>query len=348
MKAAVLRGNEEIRYEEYADPRIEPGTVLIRVRLSGICGSDVPRVLYHGAHSYPIVLGHEFSGDVDAVGEGVTHIRTGMRVTGAPLLPCMVCENCVRGDYALCNQYSFVGSRRQGSFAEYLLLPARNVVPIGEDVSYEMGALMEPATVALHGLFRCGFQGGVDVAVLGGGTIGQFTAQWARIMGARTVTVLDLLDSRLVLAKRLGCDRTLRVGGADFERQVFGKGAKRYGTVFETSGTPETVRMAFALADRKAIVSFVGTPHQNTTFSPEEWENLNRKELIMGGSWMSYSAPFPGREWELTAHAFQTGRLKIDEGMVHARFPLSQAQEAFACYKKPGRVEGKIFLAAEE
>lgn len=118
MKAAVLYANEDLRYDDYPVPEVRPGTVLIRVKATGICGSDVPRVLHHGAHAYPIVLGHEFSGDVEQIGAGVSRIRPGMRVTGAPLIPCMACADCAQGNYSLCKHYSFVGSREQGSFAE--------------------------------------------------------------------------------------------------------------------------------------------------------------------------------------------------------------------------------------
>jgi L-iditol 2-dehydrogenase len=216
MKAAVLHANEDLRYEEYPTPKPNEDEVLIRVRATGICGSDIPRVLSHGAHFFPIVLGHEFSGDVVETGANVTTVKVGDRVTAAPLLPCHACEDCQRGDYSQCKHYSFIGSRVQGSFAQYVKAPARNVVKFGEAVSYEQGAMFEPSTVALHGLLRVPYRGGEDVAVLGGGTIGLFTAQWARIFGARSVTVFDIDDERLALAKRLGADATVNTRAQDF------------------------------------------------------------------------------------------------------------------------------------
>ncbi|MDD3243102.1 MAG: galactitol-1-phosphate 5-dehydrogenase [Eubacteriales bacterium] len=348
MKAAVLHGNEDLRYEEYDTPVVRPGHVLVRVKASGICGSDIPRVLHHGAHSYPIVLGHEFSGVVEQVGEGVTGIAPGMRVSGAPLVPCMQCADCARGDYALCRHYSFIGSRQQGSFADYVLLPAQNVVPFGENVSFVQGALFEPSTVALHGLFQNHFRGGEHVAVLGGGTIGQFTAQWARIMGAKTVTVFDLNESRLEVARRLGSDAGILTSRGNFREEALAVTAgKGFGMVFETAGSPVTMRMAFELAANKAHVCFIGTPHTDLTFTPAQWECMNRKEFRLTGSWMSYSAPFPGREWQLTAHEFATGRLRFDEGLLHAVYPMEKAGEAFALYKTPGLVAGKLMLLNE-
>lgn len=345
MKAAVLHANEDIRYEAYPTPEIRPGHVLLRVRACGICGSDIPRVLRSGAHGYPIVLGHEFSGDIAAVGDGVAGLAPGMRASGAPLVPCLACADCARGDYSLCKRYSFIGSRQQGGFADYVLLPAQNIVPFDAAVPYAQGALFEPSAVALHGLFLSGFRGGEDVAVLGGGTIGQFAAQWARIMGARSVTVFDLLDSRLALAKRLGASHgvnTAREGHAD--EALCLTGGRGFGAVLETAGSPVTMRMAFALAANRARVCFIGTPQTDMTFTPEEWERMNRKEFSLTGSWMGYSAPFPGREWTLTADAFGDGRLRMDEELIFRTFPMERAAEAFQLYKEPGLVQGKVML----
>ena len=106
--------------------------------------------------------------------------------------------------------------------------------------------------------------------------------------------------------------------------------------------------MAFELAANKAQVCCIGTPTKELTFSVAEWENLNRKEFKLTGSWMSYSAPFPGHEWELTAHYFKTGQLKFDESFIFRKIPLSQIDSAFEMYKTPGLVKGKILIDSEK
>jgi len=340
MKAAVLYGNEDLRYNEYPEPEVTAGMVKIRVRATGICGSDIPRVLHNGAHNYPIVLGHEFAGDVTEIGDGVTKIAVGDRVSGAPLLPCLKCNDCQRGDYSLCKHYSFIGSRQQGSFADYVVIPERNAVKYDPSVPYEQAAMFEPSTVALHGLKCNDYKGGGDVAVVGGGTIGLFTAQWARIYGAKSVTVFDILDSRLDLAKKLGADYTVNTMTESFDKN-------KYDYVFETAGNVAAMQLAFELAANKSHVCFIGTPHENLTFTPKLWECMNRKEFKLTGSWMSYSAPFPGDEWELTAHYFATGQLMFDPALIYRTFPMSQAWDAFALYKIPGEVKGKLMLINE-
>lgn len=349
MKAAVVCANEDVRYMDYEEPRTAPGTVKIRVRVSGICGSDIPRVLHHGVHFYPIVLGHEFAGDVVEIGAGVTTVKVGDRVSGAPLLPCMKCRDCQQGNYSLCKNYSFIGSRQQGSNADYLVIPEKNAVVFDACVSYEQGAMFEPSTVALHGLFLNEYQGGEYVAILGGGTIGLFTMQWAKIFGARKVVVFDISDERLALAKRLGADEVVNTTKDQYlEKAQAITEQQGYGYVFETAGQPATMQMAFELAGNKAKVCFIGTPHQELTYSPAMWEKMNRKEFKLTGSWMSYSAPFPGREWELTAHYFATGQLRFDPGLIFKKISMSQAQEAFQLFKNPSQVKGKILLVNEE
>ena len=114
------------------------------------------------------------------------------------------------------------------------------------------------------------------------------------------------------------------------------------------NGNPVTMRMAFELAANKAGVCFIGTPTRELTFTVNEWENINRKEFTLTGSWMSYSAPFPGHEWEMAAHYFGTGELKFDDSFIFKKVPLSQIAEPFEWYKTPGTVKGKILIDSEQ
>jgi L-iditol 2-dehydrogenase len=345
MKAAVLYANEDIRYTDWEEPACGPGMVKVRVRATGICGSDVPRVLHNGAHFYPVVLGHEFSGDVAEVGEGVTAVKPGDTVSGAPLVPCMKCADCQQGNFSLCKRYSFIGSREQGSFAQYVVIPEQNAVLYDAGVPYEQAAMFEPSTVALHGVFQGDYRGGGAVAVLGCGTIGIFTAQWAKLFGASKLVVFDVDDSRLALARRMGADETVNTLAPDFVQKAAAlTGGRGFDAVFETAGNPKTALMAFELAANKARVCFIGTPYTDMAFTPRQWENLNRKEMYVTGSWMSYSAPFPGREWSLTAHYFGTGELKFDPAFIFRRFPMRDVAQAFALYRDPSKVHGKIML----
>ena len=175
-----------------------------------------------------------------------------------------------------------------------------------------------------------------------------FTMQWAKIFGAKKVVVFDISEERLELAKRLGADEAINTTEEGFKEKAMalteGKG---FSYVFETAGQVPTMQMAFELAANKASVCFIGTPHVDLSFTPSMWENMNRKEFKLTGSWMSYSSPFPGKEWKLTAHYFATGQLKFDPGFVYKKMPMSQVQEAFQLFKTPGLVKGKILLVNE-
>ena len=130
MKAVVCYGDGVVKYEEIQEPKVTPNTVKIRVKACGICGSDIPRAMARGAHSYPIVLGHEFSGIVNDIGRDVTSVKAGDHVVVAPLIPCHKCDDCKKGNYSLCKHYSFIGSRQQGANADYIVVPEQNVVKI--------------------------------------------------------------------------------------------------------------------------------------------------------------------------------------------------------------------------
>ena len=172
--------------------------------------------------------------------------------------------------------------------------------------------------------------------------------QWAKIFGAEKVVVFDILDERLELAKRLGADYGINSGKEDFMEQVKElTGGRGFDYVYETAGNTITMKLAFKLAANKAQVCFIGTPTKDLSFSVEEWENMNRKEFMLTGSWMSYSAPFPGDEWELTAHYFKTGELQFDDSFIYKKIPLSRIDEAFEMFKTPGAVKGKILIDSE-
>lgn len=344
----MLHAKNDLRYEDFPDPVIGDCDILLQMKATGICGSDIPRVLGDGAHFFPIILGHEFSGEVVKVGKDVSTIKIGDRCAGVPLLPCLRCDDCQKGFYSQCKSYSFIGSSIHGSFAEYVKLPERNAVKFDSNVSFEQGAFFEPSTVAIHGLTCAGYRGGEDVAILGGGTIGLFAAQWSKIFGAKRVFVFDIYNERLSLAKKLGADITINTKESDLKDIINDLTNKKgFGFVFETAGVDMTMKLAFEIAGNKSSICFIGTPTKDITFAPRLFENMNRKEFRITGSWMSYSAPFPGREWLLTAYYFSTGVLKFNKSLIYKKLPLSETKQGFDMYKTPGMVKGKILLVNE-
>ena len=150
MKAAMLHGQRDVRAEEVPTPTPGPGQVLVRVAFTGVCGSDIPRVLSDGAHYYPIILGHEIAGVVSSVGPGVASELVGRRVAVAPLVPCHDCDHCRAGRFAQCPNYSFIGSRQDGGMAEYVVAPAANLAVVADSVPLRDIAFFEPSTCLLY------------------------------------------------------------------------------------------------------------------------------------------------------------------------------------------------------
>ncbi len=350
MYAGVVHGPFDIRYEKTETPKPAPGEVLVRVKYTGICGSDLPRVNGNACHFFPIILGHEFSGTIVELGEGVTDRYVGQRIAGVPLVPCMKCTDCMRGQYSLCKHYTFIGSRRNGSFAEYVALPAVNTVPIADEVSFKLGAFFEPTTVAMHGVRCAKYVPGKTVAIIGAGTIGTLTLEWCRIFGASKIVVFDY-NSPEKLQRSIdlfGADAGVDTSDPDFLSKALAlTDGRGYDFVFETAGSSATVKLAFKLAANAASVCMIGTPKNEVVFSVSEWELLNRREMYVTGSWMSYSAPFPGEEWTAAAHFFANGQLKLDDTMIDRIIPLSEIDRAFELFRTPGAVRGKILIDSE-
>lgn len=340
MIAAVLTGPETIQVQNLPDPQPKPGEVRVRVRYCGVCGSDIPRVFAGAAHNYPIVLGHEFSGTIDCVGESVPAERVGENVACAPLLPCFVCADCQQGRPAQCAHYSFIGSRQNGAMAQYVCMPARNAVPCG-DTPFPVAALTEPSTVALHGLMHMGLKAGGRVAVVGAGTIGLLAVAWAKFLGSASVTAFDIEPQRLAAARELGADAAFL--SSDEAEAMAAADGRGYDAVVETAGAGPAMAMCFRLAARRGQVCFIGTSSRDLSFDWKTFELMNRKEFTLTGSWMSYSAPFPGREWSLACDMAAQGRLVVPKKLIGRILPLHKAMEAFALARS-GAAGGRVML----
>lgn len=350
MKAVVCYGDNLVKYEEVAQPNIATNSVKIKVKACGICGSDIPRAVGTVAHHYPIILGHEFCGVVEEIADDVTHVKKGDKVIVAPLIPCFKCEDCDNGNYSLCSNYSFIGSRQQGGMADSIVVPKQNVIKLSDNITYKQGALFEVSTVALHALFQCNYKSGGTVAVLGSGTVGVFVLQWAKILGAKKVVVFDRDEKPLELSKKLGADEVINTLDENFKEQALSlTDNKGFDYVFETAGATATMKYCYELVKKKGNVCLVGTPTREITFTPREWEQINRKEFFLTGSWMSYSAPFPGKEWEMTKEYFENGKLKFEEDIFYKAFPMKDAQLAFNMFKEDrSKVKGRVLLVNEE
>ncbi|WP_088052447.1 galactitol-1-phosphate 5-dehydrogenase [Virgibacillus dakarensis] len=317
MKAAVLHGLGDIRAETVEIPQINDQEVLIKVKYCGICGSDVPRSMISGARKYPLILGHEFTGELVEVGADVDNLKSGDRVVVAPLIPCGECQHCKAGDYGLCDNYNIIGTGSNGAFAEYVKAPKNHVLSIDDSLEFEIAAGIEPATIGYHGLQKANIQPGETVVVMGCGPIGQLTLQWANVFGASTVIAVDIIGEKLELAKELGADITINskeVDAVQKIKEITGGGAA---VVAETAGSVITQQQAVLVAKKKGRVVFLGITHKGLDLKEEMIEHIMRGELTIKGSWNSYEPPYPGLAWQATLDFMTKGAIKFKPMISH-------------------------------
>ncbi|MEM4298498.1 MAG: alcohol dehydrogenase catalytic domain-containing protein [Nitrososphaerota archaeon] len=219
MKAAVFYGVGDLRIEERKEPYPKRGELLVKVMTALTCGTDLKT--YRRGHSLvkpPIVIGHEFSGVVEAVGEGIKGFRVGDRVAAANSAPCGSCFYCKKGDENLCERLEdhIIGFTQDGAYAEYVIVPQRivekNTYALPDDVSYEQAAILEPLACVVNGNEAASIGLGDSVVIIGSGPIGLLHLQVSRLRGAGEIIVLDASKDRLKKAKELGADHTVEVG----------------------------------------------------------------------------------------------------------------------------------------
>ena len=242
MTAAVMHAPGDIRVEEVPVPSPGPGEVLLKVAACGVCGSDIPRMLRNGGYVMPIICGHEFSAHVETLGEGVTGFSPGDLVSVPPLIPCRHCDFCVRGDFGLCEDYDYFGSRSDGAYAQYVVSPVGNLLLMPEGLDPRAAAMLDPAAIALHALWKTGLRAGHRVLVVGAGPIGLFAVQWARLHGAAEVVTIDLSEEKSAMAREAGADHAVQT--LDEAKALAGRG---FDVVLESAGVAVTADMAARL-----------------------------------------------------------------------------------------------------
>lgn len=289
MKAAFFYSKEDLRVEEIATPKIGADEVLIRVRACGVCGTDMH--IFdgdEGAAPTPAgtVLGHEFAGEVVAIGASVTSVRVGDRVCVDPNKLCNECDYCRGGVGHFCEHMIGIGTTVNGGFAEYCAVPQSQVYKFGEGVAFTQAAMTEPVACCLHGIDMCDIEPGATVAVIGGGMIGLLMLQLAKLKGASTLIMIEPIAEKRALAQKLGADLVIDPFTENAEEAIAAAGIKRIHTVIECVGRTATVAQAIALAGKKSTVMLFGLtrPRDEVAIKPFE---LFKKEITLRASFIN-------------------------------------------------------------
>jgi L-iditol 2-dehydrogenase len=336
MKQATMIAPGKIDVHETANPTPGAGQVLLRIQRIGVCGSDIH--VYHGRHpltSYPVVQGHEFSAVLEALGPGVTGLTPGVKVTALPQVVCGECAPCRRGDYHICDHLKVQGFQAPGCAQELWVTQADKIVVLPETFTFEQGALVEPAAVAVHAIRRAGDLAGKRVAVLGAGTIGNLVAQTARAAGAQ-VLITDLSDYRLGIASQCGLDATSNAGVetlAQASKHRFGKAG--FEVAFECVGVEATITAALDSIQKGGTIVVVGV------FGEQPRLNLalvQDRELNLRGTLMYQRPDYLEAVGLIGSGGIQTGPL------VTRHFPLDEYLEAYHFIEQYGDKSMKVVI----
>lgn len=318
MEAVVFEGIRNATIQNVPIPGISPNDVLIRVEAVGICRTDLQ--IYEGQHSaeFPLIPGHEFSGIVEDIGESVTTVAVGERVTADPNIGCGKCYYCKINTQNHCENLQLIGETRDGAFAEYVLVPEKNVYNIG-NLSFREAAMIEPVASAAYALQQISVPIGADVLIMGAGPRGMLLMQLLKYAGASRVFMVEKLLSRAELARNLGADAVILADGSDVDslEELAGVG---FDVVVDSTGVAQVAEGMLRFARRCGTLLYFGAFSSDDTLyiRPEE---ISRKELHLYGSFASRHTFAPA------IRLVQNKVVRVEPLLSHS-FTLSQFEEA--------------------
>lgn len=327
MKAIILYGKGDIRFDEIDLPQIDDDQMLIKVKCAAICGTDI-RMYKNGHSKLPIVLGHEVSGEIVKTGRKVKGYSEGMRVAVAPNMGCGICEYCISGQTHLCSSYKAFGINIPGGFAEYMVIPEEavrqgNVCRISDAVSFEEAALNEPLSCAYNGFTQYGVYPGDNVLIIGAGPIGLMHAKLAKMAGAAKVILNDLSTERLELVSKIE-PSFITIAGSDIENEISEiTGGKGLNVCVTACPAPSAQTGAFKLMDIGGRINFFGGLPKDKEVVEINTNMIHYKQLQVTGSTRSSVSQF-----RKTLGFISGGILSVSE-LVTARYRPEDVQKAF-------------------
>lgn len=308
MKAYVLYAVNDFRYEDVRFPDCPSGWAIVKVRAAGICSSDIARVFTKGTYHFPTIPGHEFAGEVYCVADEEYFSLVGKKVGVFPLIPCRECPQCQNKHYEMCEHYDYVGSRRDGGFAEYVAVPVWNLVELPDSIPFTSAAMLEPLSVALHAVKVGGVKKGDRVAIIGTGMIGISAGQWAYKKGASDVTVLGRNENKRAIVEKCGLNYEVCTKLEDL---------KQYDFVLEAVGSPQAIEMAISATVPGGTVLLMGNPSGDIQLKQEIYWRILRKQLTLKGTWNSKYDGINPSDWTDAVKAIVDCEINVEALISH-------------------------------
>lgn len=334
MKAAVWYGGKDIKIEDVPTPKIKDDEVLVKVKAVSICGSDLHA--YMGVSKRripPLVMGHEFSGEVVKLGSSAKGLKEGERVVLEPVLSCGNCIPCRRGRSNICENMKLVGLHLSGAFSEYVSIPASKCHKLPDSVSFEEASLVEPLAVAVHAVNLTSLDKGEDICIIGSGAVGLMTLQVVKNTNAGKISAVDTLDYRLELAKKLGATTTINAKKEDPVQKVLANGG--VGTVFEAVGHQKTVQQALAMVRKGGKVTIIGMLEATMELGMLD---VTVKEIEIRGSY-----GYTSNDFKQALKLIAEGKVKVKPLITHV-LPLKDIAKGFEILSKGSEDVIKVVL----
>ncbi len=337
MRQAVMMNPGQLAFRDVAEPKPGKGQVRIRVQRIGICGSDIH--VFHGKHpfvKYPLIQGHEYAGEIEALGEGVTGFAVGDKVTATPQEVCGECPPCRRGQYNACEKLKVRGFQAPGSAQDLFVTEVDKLVKLPATFTFEQGAFVEPVSVAAHVTGRAGDLTGKNVVVAGAGPIGNFVAQACKCRGAAKVLITDISDYRLEVARQVGVTATCNVKKeslADAAKRVFGPAGFQVGV--EVAGVEASLTGLIAAIGKGGTILIVGVYGEKPRV---DMSVICEHELDVKGSMM-----YRHEDWEQAVKWIHAGTVRT-EPLVSKHFAFEQFAEAYEFIEREGERSMKVMI----
>ncbi len=337
MRRAVMTAPGAIEFNEVKEPVPGNGQVRIRVERIGICGSDIH--VFHGKHpfvTYPLIQGHEFSGLIDMIGEGVMGVSIGEKVTATPQEVCGKCAPCRRGQYNACEELKVRGFQAPGCAQDYFVTEAEKLVILPSDFRPEQGAFVEPVAVAAHSTGRIGDLTGRNVVVSGAGTIGNFVAQACKCRGAAGVLITDISEYRLEVARQVGISATCNVRTESLSDAVAREfGGDGFDVAVEVAGVEASLASLVSGIGKGGTLLIVGVYGEKPRV---DMSVVCEHELSVHGSMM-----YRHEDWEQAVKWIASGDL-VTEPLVSKHFSFEQYPDAYRFIDSEGDRSMKVMI----
>lgn len=321
MKASRLFKIGDFRTVEVETPVPHGKELLVKVAACGICGSDIPRIFELGTskQKYPLTIGHEFGGEIVAVGEDADPSLVGKRGAIFPCIPCRKCDACIGSNYAMCSDYDYLGSRSDGGFAEYCLVPSdwHFIESTNPNLSGEALGMVEPCTVAQHAVRKGRVTAGQAVLIFGAGPIGQMAARWAKLFGADPVVLVDVVEEKCAFARQRGATVINSMTSNVVEEFKKLNNGKLADVVIEGTGIGAVLGQCIECCRTFGTIVMMGNPHRDSTIKLAQHSMILRKELTIQGIWNSHYADTPINEWHYTVKMMDSGAMQVEDLITH-------------------------------